>query len=220
MGFLWTTENKTGTDCSGTDGAKNRVLTLSNTGQTKQPGFLVYASGLALALTTEYTVTHNETSTTITFLNKMFNYMEIIVNYYQSSSLEYVTARNDFQTIVQSDGQTGTLIRQTKTTDGLGGLTGISTANYTIVTVLNDITKKDRQIIEMGLAVPGNIKAFLFHEYNDSITGNGTVVIKVGDIYQETSGKQWRVIKITGERYINGFEIFRVGVLRNINLEE
>ncbi|MHA1302301.1 MAG: hypothetical protein ACTSPI_01180 [Candidatus Heimdallarchaeaceae archaeon] len=78
------TENYTGSDCTGNDGATNRVLTLSNTGNTVPGGFLVYASGLALSLTTEYTVVHNNTGTQITFLNRMWDDMEIIVNYYQS----------------------------------------------------------------------------------------------------------------------------------------
>ena len=79
------TENKLGSDCNGSNGASNRVLTLANTGVTQQEGFLVYASGLALALTTEYTVVHNSSGTTITFLNGLWNDMTIVVNYYQSS---------------------------------------------------------------------------------------------------------------------------------------
>ena len=221
MVYGWDTDNKTGADCTGSTGDKNRILTVDNTGLTKQGGFLVTA-GLTLGLGTEYTVVHSATGSTITFLNKMFDYMTIVVKYLQASTAtnNYEIARNDIQGIIIENGISATLIRQTKTTDGLGGLTGISTENYAIFLVVNDITKKDRQIIDMGLAVPGNMKAFFFHEYPDSITGNGTVTVKVGDIYQESSGKQWRVIEISGERVIGGFEVFRVGVLRNINLEE
>ncbi len=78
------TENYTGANCSGASADKNRVLTLANTGNTVPGGFLVYASGLALSLTTEYTVVHNNTATDITFLNKLWDDMTIIVNYYQS----------------------------------------------------------------------------------------------------------------------------------------
>jgi len=80
------TENYTGADCTGSSGGSNRVLTLSNTGKTTQGGFLVYASGLALSLTTDYTVSHNTTSSEITFLNRLWDDMLIIVNYYQSIS--------------------------------------------------------------------------------------------------------------------------------------
>lgn len=86
------TFNGTGADLSGSSGASNRVLTLSNTGLTQQSGMLVYASGLALALTTEYTVSHLSSSTTITFLNGIWDDMTIVVSYYEN-----VTGiRNDF----------------------------------------------------------------------------------------------------------------------------
>lgn len=77
------TEEYNGSDCSGSDGASNRVLTLSNTTTTQQDGFLVHVAGLALALTQEYTVSHNETATEITFLNPLWDDLLIIVNYHQ-----------------------------------------------------------------------------------------------------------------------------------------
>ena len=168
MVYGWDTDNKTGADCTGSTGDKNRILTVDNTGLTKQGGFLVTA-GLTLGLGTEYTVVHSATGSTITFLNKMFDYMTIVVKYLQASTAtnNYEIARNDIQGIIIENGISATLIRQTKTTDGLGGLTGISTENYAIFLVVNDITKKDRQIIDMGLAVHGNKKAFFIHEYVD-----------------------------------------------------
>jgi len=80
------TENYTGADCSGSSGGSNRVLTLANSGKTTGNGFLVYASGLALSLATEYTISHNATSSEITFLNPLWDDMAIIVNYYQSAT--------------------------------------------------------------------------------------------------------------------------------------
>jgi len=65
------TEQFDGSDCSGNDGASNRVLTLNNSGLTQQDGMLVYASGLALTLNSEYSVTHLTSKTQITFLNPM-----------------------------------------------------------------------------------------------------------------------------------------------------
>ena len=78
------TFNGTGADLSGSSGEADRVLTLSNTGTTRQSGLLVYASGLALALTTEYTVSHLSSSTTITFLNRLWDDMTVVVNYYEN----------------------------------------------------------------------------------------------------------------------------------------
>ncbi len=78
------TENYTGADCTGSSGTSNRTLTLANTGDTIAGGFLVYASGLALSLTSQYTVVHASSSTVITFLNPLWDDMTIVVNYYQS----------------------------------------------------------------------------------------------------------------------------------------
>ena len=77
------TFNGTGADCSGNSGDSNRVLTLSNTGLTQQNGMLVYVSGLALALSEEYTVSHKNSGTEITFLNPLWDDMTIVVQYYE-----------------------------------------------------------------------------------------------------------------------------------------
>jgi hypothetical protein len=77
------TEHYTGTNCTGSDGGSNRTLTISNTGTTSDNGFWVYTSGLALALTTEYTVDHNSSSTVITFLKPVWNDQTIAVHYTQ-----------------------------------------------------------------------------------------------------------------------------------------
>ncbi len=77
--------NGTGANASGSSGDSNRVITLENTGLTQQNGFLVYVSGLALALTTEYTVNHLSSSTEITFLNRLWDDMTIVVSYYENA---------------------------------------------------------------------------------------------------------------------------------------
>ena len=81
MAYQTAQKNTTGASCSGSDGDLNRVLTLSNTGITRQSDFLVYASGLALTLNNEYTVSHLSASTTITFLNGLWDDMTILVYY-------------------------------------------------------------------------------------------------------------------------------------------
>lgn len=92
------TEQFDGSDCSGNDGASNRVLTLTNTTLTQQDGFSVFLAGLALALTSEYTVSHLSSSTQITFLNPVYNDLLIIVNYFQEEEGETSVADtgNDF----------------------------------------------------------------------------------------------------------------------------
>ncbi len=114
------TFNGSGADCSGSDGDSNRVLTLDNTGITTGDGFLVYASGLALALTTEYTVSHLSSSTTVTFLNGIWDDMTIVVNYFENLT----GVGNDFQNGPLTDfGVTATRTPVTVTTDFSGNKT-------------------------------------------------------------------------------------------------
>lgn len=222
MGLTPTTDNKTGADCSGADGESNRVLTLDNTGTTTTGGFLVYASGLALGLATEYTVVHNSTGTQITFLNGMWDDMTIVVSYFQQPvSLGGLDIkRTDVQDIITDNGSEYTLIRQTETTASMGDTTTVSEEEYNIWSLVQDITRKDRQIHNMGLAVPGNSKAFFFHEYPDSITGNGVISVEAGDILKDANNIVWRVEKIFSQHQADNAEVFRTAVIRNIDLSE
>lgn len=86
------TEYYTGSDCTKNSGDKNRVLTLSNKGTTSSNGFLVYVSGLALSLSSDYTVVHKSESSEITFLNPLWDDMTIVVQYYEN----YLGISGDF----------------------------------------------------------------------------------------------------------------------------
>jgi len=72
------TENKRGSDCSSTDGTQNRVLTLANTGLTSNE--LVFVNGLLLH-SADYTISHLSSSTTITFINYLFDIDYIKIQY-------------------------------------------------------------------------------------------------------------------------------------------
>ncbi len=74
------TEQKAGSDCNGSDGAVNRVLTLSNT--TTSANELVVVDGQVYRLTDDYTVSHLAASTTITFKGKIWDSQKIDVRYY------------------------------------------------------------------------------------------------------------------------------------------
>ena len=76
-----TNETYTGADCTGSSGGANRTLTISNTSLTEDSNFLVFVSGLSLAITNEYTVVHALSSTVITFLNSVWDDQQIIVQY-------------------------------------------------------------------------------------------------------------------------------------------
>lgn len=80
------TEHYTGSACTGSNGGSSRTLTISNTRTTTDNGFLVYVSGLTLALTSEYTVSHSSSSTVITFVNPVWDDQTIVVQYVQQIS--------------------------------------------------------------------------------------------------------------------------------------
>ena len=133
------TFNGTGADCSGSSREKNRVLTLSNTGITSQAGFLVYASGLALGLITEYTVSHKSASTEITFLNGLWNDMTVVVNYYENIS----GVGSDFELGLLSDfGVDVIRTPVTMTTDYSGNKTYSDGTDETIEVVFMNPNKK------------------------------------------------------------------------------
>lgn len=119
------TEHYTGADCTGSSGTTSRTLTLSNTSSTTDNGFLVYVSGLALALTSEYTVDHNSTGTVITFVNPLWDNQTVVVQYAQQIAGTGTQATgDDFITGPLSDfGVTVTRTPVTVTTDFHGNKT-------------------------------------------------------------------------------------------------
>ena len=76
------TENKLGSDCSGIDGAANRVLTLSNTYITVNSGLVVSLGGFVQDPSV-YTISNLNSSSTITFLGRVMDSSPIEVIYFQ-----------------------------------------------------------------------------------------------------------------------------------------
>jgi len=72
----------TTTACSGADGAANRVLTLTNTALTEGPVSVIMGN-TPLVETVDFTVSHKTASSTITFLNALFNGQTLEVKYYE-----------------------------------------------------------------------------------------------------------------------------------------
>lgn len=96
----------------------------------------------------------------------------------------------------------------------MGKVSAISASTFTAYGSIQDITKKDRKIHEMGLAVPGNRKAFFKPSYRSI---NDT--IKEGDIITDRASYKWKVVQIIGERYVTTTEIFKVMIIKSMNLE-
>lgn len=104
------TESKRGSDCSGTDGTANRVLTLANTSLTTDDGFMVFVGGLRLVPTTEYTVSHLSSSSTVTFLNVVYDSDYIVVSYIQSGTSSGTTTYCNYQEVYNKTGLSTTEI--------------------------------------------------------------------------------------------------------------
>ena len=140
----------------------------------------------------------------------------------------------DVDEILLENGDMFQIEQESETTDSMGNVTEISKSWFNAYGMLQDITRKDRQIHKMGLAVPGNIKGFFKPFYNKEGTtyfGSGTTfgagtkfgynngnIIKEGDILIDRDGRSWKFVQLIGQRYIQDTEIFRVFVLRNMNL--
>ena len=82
MGGIYTpqTEFHTGADCSGNDGDTNRVLTLQNLSESREE--LVVVDKMVLEKDQDYTVSHKSSSSTITFLGKIWDNQRIVVRYF------------------------------------------------------------------------------------------------------------------------------------------
>jgi hypothetical protein len=107
-------------------------------------------------------------------------------------------------------GRTFNLIKVTDTLDSMGAKTAISEASTSISGIMKMISEKDRQVREMGLAVPGNVKFFV----------RGDINLDEGDIIEEPStSKRWRVETILGNRQSGTEIIFISAILKNIGLD-
>ena len=73
------TEDKRGSDCTGTDGTANRTLTLTNTAATVSGSENIIVNGTSLH-NPDYNMTHVAGGSVITFLNPIWDsdYMKVM----------------------------------------------------------------------------------------------------------------------------------------------
>ena len=134
-------------------------------------------------------------------------------------------AADDFDGVLQELGDVYYVIRETDTTDSMGEVTDISTSDLRIYACIQDITRKDRQIHNMGLAVAGNRKMYIKPSY--TITSGGvdtTYEIKEGDILVDshigaTATERWKVVQILKQPYLPDQEVYRIAIIKSIGLE-
>ena len=128
--------------------------------------------------------------------------------------------RLDIQKIIKTHGMQANLIRESENIGSMGDTKYAGQKGYTIFFIMQDITKKDRQIHEMGLAIPGNVKGFFYDEYPRDITGHKDLIVQAGDMIRDKNNFWWRIEQIVGGRKAKSKEIFRTAVLKKIGLTQ
>jgi len=131
--------------------------------------------------------------------------------YYELKGDFTADAINDIDEILQEAGKTYLITEQTATVDSMGNTTAISSTEFYCYAHLESLTQKDRKLIDMGIAIPGDMKGFFKESYNSNY-------IKEGQILTDLDGIKWRIVQIN-ERNITGDVIFVVAIMRNIDLE-
>lgn len=193
MGLTAGTFNGTGADATGSDGDSNRVLTLLNTGLTVQSGFLVYASGLPLALTIEYTVVHNTTGTEITFLNGLWDDMTVVVSYFEN----LIGTANDFENGPLNDFGADVIRTPVTTTTNFSGQKTYSDGSTEIIKVVFSNPSQNFALDKSGLTEVSDAQMF---------TKQDQTINKYDKILY--NGETYRVDKISLRKF-NGTSMYK-----------
>jgi len=137
-----------------------------------------------------------------------------------------MSEKEDFENILLENGDIYYVTRQTTTEDSIGDVKKITDTTFRIFCIFQDITLKDRKIHEMGLAVAGNRKVYIMPDYSITSGGVSTInEVKINDIitdtklYSGTNTGKWRVVKILKQWYEPAGEIYRVAIVKSINLD-
>ena len=218
------TENWLGSNCTGNDGDTNRKLVIDNQRLTSGTGFLVFLGGFAQGISLDYTVSHLTQNTEITFLGRVHNESPIEILYFTSSTtpaiLELSKKIQNFKNILNRHGQTANLRKVVPNRDGMGGVTSYTNSDYTIRWLQQPITEKDRNLIDMGLAVAGDMKAFFYPYYTSTDTGvvGPNITVETGDIITDSHSIKWRLEQKLGGRIADGTEIFAPCIVKKMDL--
>jgi len=137
------TYSGTAADCTGSSGATDRVLTLTNNGLTESTFFEVFLDGLLLSEDAQYTVSHLTSSSTVTITVEAWDAQELIVNYQQGNPPSSADVSNDFTTGPLNDfGVTVTRTPVVMTTDFSGDKTYTDGTDDTLIVVFENANQK------------------------------------------------------------------------------
>jgi len=148
-------------------------------------------------------------------------------DYYYDSDTFGADSATDFEGILLEHGDYYSVYNASDIVDSMGHITAITATETKIYGMFQDITIKDRKIHNMGLAIEGNRKFFFKPAYSKQSGGVVTSTeIKEGDIIKDnhlysegTSTGQFRIVKILGQWWEPGTEVYRVAIVQSINLD-
>lgn len=163
---MTTTESYTGSNATGTDGGINRVLTIANTNTTVDNGLHVIVDTFSLHPTSDFTISHKKSSSTITFLNPLFNSQRITVHYNISLVEDTVAVSGILpmdSTLINNEIQyfgTSITLRTVTSTFNERGDPTETTADLTKTAFIQILTQED-QLVKEGIFRSGD-KLFWF----------------------------------------------------------
>ena len=128
--------------------------------------------------------------------------------------------KDDLNNLLLEQGDVFSVETSTEEIDGMGNVTSVTSSQFRIYGYLMDISKKDRKVHDMGLAVPGNRIIYLKASY-DLVSGGVTTsyTVKEDDVLIDREQNEWRIIKMLTEPNYNDEEIYKKAIIKNIGLE-
>ncbi len=128
-------------------------------------------------------------------------------------------AATDFDNVALEIGQVYNVLVPDDTEDAMGEISDTENSSFRIYAIKLGLTKKDRLIHNMGIAVTGIMKMYVKPVY--TITSGGVAteyVVKEGHIFVDGNGKKWRIIKAMHEPEVSQEKIYKKFIVQNINL--
>lgn len=106
--------------------------------------------------------------------------------------------------IFARQGETATRTRKVPDTDSMGGITGTTDDSEDFIVVFGNISKKDSQIREMGLAKVGNMKLYFTSDQD----------IQEEDEILRSDGITYRV-----EQIVSSYnEVYSIAIIKSLSL--
>lgn len=129
--------------------------------------------------------------------------------------------RSDFEDVLLEVGHSFSVERGTDTIDNMGRPTAVTETQGTIIGFMVDISKKDRQVAEMGLAVVGNRVLYTQHQHSTTSAGSviSSFVLQEGDVLIDRDSHKWKVVKILDEPQSQTSELYKKCVVQALYLE-